>query len=200
MTSSTIFTVGHSTHPIGEFIELLRRHEVSVVADVRSSPYSRYNPQYNREFLERSLRSEGIGYLFLGRELGPRVDDPGCYANGRVKYSRLAERPAFREGVERVAKGVKTHRIALMCAEKEPLECHRTLLVAQALAARGMCVDHIHADGSLEGHAQALERLPDMVGLPRHDLFLSKAEILTEALARQEERIAYRRPEPEPVE
>ena len=200
MTNSAIFTVGHSTHPIGEFIELLSRHEVSVVADVRSSPYSRYNPQFNREPLEDKLKATGIRYLFLGNEFGPRVDDPGCYANGRVKYARLAERPAFREGVKRVVKGVKTHRIALMCAEKEPLECHRTLLVAQALAVHGLRVDHIHADGGLEGHAQALERLPEMVGLPRHDLFLSKAEILTEALARQEERIAYRQPEPEPVE
>ena len=82
-----------------------------------------------------------------------------------------------------------------MCAEKEPLECHRTLLVAQALASSGLLVDHIHADGSLEGHSQALERLPDIVGLPRDDLFLSKSDILTEALARQEERIAYRQPD-----
>ena len=192
MNGNTIFTIGHSTHLIGEFIELLRRHKISVVADVRSSPYSRYNPQFNREPLEESLKANGIGYLFLGKELGPRVDDPGCYVNGRVKYSLLAERPAFRVGVERVVRGVERHRIALMCAEKEPLECHRTLLVAQALTARGLRVDHIHADGKLEGHGHALERLPDMVGLPREDLFRSNAEILTEALARQEERIAYR--------
>ncbi len=195
MTNRTIFTVGHSIHLIGTFVSLLRQHAVAVVADVRSSPYSRYNPQFNRESLKESLKSKGIGYLFLGRELGPRVDDPGCYANGRVKYSRLAERPAFRDGVERVARGAETHRIALMCAEKEPLECHRTLLVAQALAARGLRVDHIHVDGSLEGHSQALERLPDMVGLPRDDLFLSKADILKEALERQEERIAYQLPD-----
>lgn len=195
MTGSALYSIGHSTHPIEDFTALLRRHEISVVADVRSAPYSRYNPQFNRESLKRSLKSEGIGYLFLGKELGPRVDDPGCYANGKVKYSRLAERPAFRDGVERVAKGAETHRIALMCAEKEPLECHRTLLVAQALAARGLRVDHIHADGSLEGHSQALERLPDLVGLPRDDLFLSKADILKEALERQEERVAYQLPD-----
>ena len=192
MTGCALYSIGHSTHPIGEFIELLRRHEISLVADVRSSPYSRYNPQFNREPLEESLKANGIGYLFLGKELGPRVDDPGCYVNGTVKYSLLAERPAFRVGVERVVRGVERHRIALMCAEKEPLECHRTLLVAQALTARGLRVDHIHPDGRLEGHTQALERLPDMVGLPREDLFRSNAEILTEALARQEERIAYR--------
>ena len=87
-----------------------------------------------------------------------------------------------------------------MCAEKEPLECHRTLLVAQALAARGVPVNHIHTDGILEDHSQALERLPELVGLPRDDLFLSKADILTEALARQEERIAYRQPDLGPVE
>ena len=199
MIGGALYSIGHSTHPISKFMEILRRHGISVVADVRSSPYSRYNPQFNKEALEESLKASGIGYLFLGREFGPRVDDPGCYANGRVKYSRLAERPAFRAGVERVVRGAETHRIALMCAEKEPLECHRTLLVAQALAARGSCVEHIHADGSLEGHGQALERLPELVGLPRDDLFLSKEDILKEALAKQEERIAYRQPDLDPV-
>ena len=78
-----------------------------------------------------------------------------------------------------------------MCAEKEPLECHRTLLVARALVAEGMDVSHIHADGRLEPHAAAMERLLDVAGLPRHDLFRSRDDLLAEALARQEERVAY---------
>ena len=186
-----LFTIGHSTHPLKFFLELLRKHEVSAVADVRSAPYSRYCPQFNKEALAQRLREHGIKYVFLGRELGARSDDPSCYLNGRVQYSRLARKQAFREGIERLKKGASDYRIALMCAEGEPLECHRTLLISQELDREDLKVEHIHADGHLEPHREAMERLPDLVGLPRETLFRTKEELLAEALARQEERIAY---------
>ena len=187
-----LFTIGHSTHQLEIFLELLRRHEVSVVADVRSAPYSRYCPQYNRGSIASSLKEHGIKYVFLGGELGARADDQSCYANGRVQYSRLAERQEFLEGIERLKKGVLNQRIALMCAERNPLECHRTLLVAQALDKEGLEVQHIHSDGQLERHRNAMDRLLDVVGLPHEDLFRTKEELLAEALARQEERFAHR--------
>jgi uncharacterized protein (DUF488 family) len=186
-----IYTIGHSAHPVGVFAALLAMHNVTVVADVRSSPRSRFNPQFNRADLERSLAAADIRYVFLGRELGARSDDPSCYDKGQVKYARLARTAAFRRGIERLLKGATEHRIACMCAEKEPLECHRTLLVARALVAEGVEVAHIHADGRLESHAAAMERLLDIAGLPRQDLFRSREELLAEALARQEERVAY---------
>lgn len=186
-----VLTIGHSTHALEAFVELLQKHAVSAVADVRSAPYSRYNPQFNRETLAEALKAKGIKYVFLGRELGARSEDPSCYANGRVQYQRLAQTDLFHAGIDRVMRGSHEHRIALMCAEKEPLDCHRTLLVARALVEHGAMVQHILADGRLEPHEAAMERLLDMVGLPHEDLFRSRNELVAEALAKQEERIAY---------
>ena len=140
-------TIGHSTHALEAFVALLRRHHVAEVVDVRSAPYSRFNPQFNREALARSLAACGIEHVFLGLELGGRSDDPSCYENGRIRYDRLGATQLFQRGLDRVVHDMAGHHIALMCAEKEPLECHRTLLVAQALHTRGVAVGHILADG-----------------------------------------------------
>lgn len=190
-TENSVFTVGHSTHSAEAFLALLHQHHVEAVADVRSSPFSRFNPQFNREALERFLKANGIRYVFLGKELGARSDDRSCYLDGRVQYARLAETSLFQSGLDRVLQGAARYRVTLMCAEKEPLECHRTLLVAKALVARGQSVVHIHAEGHLETHEAALERLLDVTGLPKADLFRSKQELLSEALARQEQQIAF---------
>jgi hypothetical protein len=97
----------------------------------------------------------------------------------------------FRQGIERVRRGADEHRIALMCAEKEPLECHRTLLVARALDEQGVEVTHILGDGRLESHQAAMDRLLEVTGMPRDDLFRSRGELIAEALKRQEEKVAY---------
>ncbi len=193
----TVFTIGHSTHPQERFIALLRQHGITALCDVRSKPYSRINPQFNREPLEEALLAQGIEYRFLGKELGARSDDPRCYEGGKVQYDRLAETDLFRQGLKRVLRGVKEDfRIALMCAEKEPLECHRTILVARHLTALGVAVTHIHADGRLETHDDALSRLARAVNLPEDDMFHPREELLAEAYRRQEERIAYEVAEP----
>ena len=189
--SSTVYTIGHSKHSLPEFIALLKKHGVTALADVRSTPYSRFNPQFNKDALERDLKPYGIKYVFLGRELGARSDDPACYSGGRVQYGRLAQTALFKSGIERVERGAAEHCIALMCAEKEPLDCHRTLLVSRALDADGVAVSHILADGRLESHGDAMLRLLDIAGLPRNDLFRSHGELIAEALARQEDRVAY---------
>jgi len=188
---TTVFTIGHSTHSIEAFVALLQQHGVTALADVRSAPYSRFNPQFNKEALARELKARGIKYVFLGRELGARSDDRSCYENGRVQYGRLARTDLFRQGLERVRRGAEGHRIALMCAEKEPLECHRTLLVARALDEQGVEVMHILGDGRLESHPDARERLLEVTGLAREDLFRSRAELLAEALKRQEDKVAF---------
>lgn len=187
----SVFTIGHSTHSFEAFVALLKRHGVTALADVRSAPFSRFNPQFKKDALESGLKAHGIKYVFLGRELGARSDDRSCYENGRVKYARLARTELFHSGLDRVMRGAQEHNIALMCAEKEPLDCHRTLLVARALDELGVPVHHILADGRLESHGDEMLRLLDVVGLPREDMFHSMQELIAQALTRQEVRIAY---------
>ena len=191
-----VLTVGHSNHPWDVFVGLLQRHAVTTLVDVRSVPYSRFNPQFNRNRLERELPPCGVHYVFLGRELGARSDDPACYdETGRVQYDRLARKPAFRRGLDRIMEETARCRVALMCAEKEPLSCHRTILVAPALERRGVEIKHILADGTLEPHAHALQRLIDSLKLPPTDLFRSRRALIAEALARRAARIGYVNPE-----
>ncbi|MGH9896777.1 MAG: DUF488 family protein [bacterium] len=191
MAAPNILTIGHSTHPIERFVALLKQHGVTALADVRSAPFSRFNPQFSRDALQESMKDAGIAYIFLGKELGGRSNDRSCYENGRVLYERLAKTEAFRSGIERVRKGAQEYRVALMCAEKEPLECHRTLLVAKALEREGETVIHIHADGHLEPHADAMRRLLDITGMPPPDMLSSEAELIEEASRRQEAKVAY---------
>lgn len=188
--TTRILTVGHSNHSIEHFVELLRKHDVSAVADVRSAPFSRFAPQFNKEALQASLRQAEIGYVFLGKELGARTSDRSCYINGQVQYSLLAKTELFRSGIDRLLGGAEDARIALMCTEKDPLVCHRTLLVTRVLVDAGVIVDHVLADGRLESNDQAMTRL-----LEKHrvqpDLFRSSDELLAEALQQQERAIAY---------
>ena len=129
--------------------------------------------------------------MFLGRELGARPEDPNLYRDGKVQYRMLARSPLFLAGLDRVMKGAQTYRLAMLCAEKEPLECHRTLLVSRELATLGAPVVHIHADGGLEKHEEAISRLVKLLGLPEADLYRSGEEIIEDACALQEGRIAY---------
>ena len=193
-----VFTVGHSNHPATAFLALLHKHRVSAVADVRSAPYSRFNPQFNRKALQRELMDADIAYVYLGRELGGRTDDPACYRDGRICYERVAETQNFKDGLRRLQEGMTEHRIALMCAEKEPLHCHRTLLVAQALDVGGVEVSHIHADGRLESHPNTMDRLLDSASLPRENDLLaqSRADLVAAAIQWQTARAGYRRVTP----
>ena len=186
-----IYTIGHSTHPIDQFTALLRQHAIGAIADVRSSPYSRHNPQFNRDTLRDALRATGIAYVFLGEELGARPTDFSCYRNGKVGYDLLAATPLFQRGLDRVVKGASQFRLALMCAEKDPLDCHRTVLVARRLSERGLAIHHILADGTLETQERAVERLRQRLQLPPSDFFRSEEETIREAYKRQGAAIAY---------
>lgn len=189
--SLTILTVGHSTHTMDKFVDLLRTHGVTAVADVRSSPFSRFNPHFSRKPLEASLRERDIKYVFLGRELGARPEDPASYENGRVVYSRLAGTPLYKQGLSRLQKGAERERVAIMCAEQDPVDCHRTVLVAQSLVSLAVDVAHILPDGRLERHSDSMVRLRTRFGLAEADLFHTIDELTERALALQEERIAH---------
>ena len=192
-THPTVLTVGHSNHPPEAFVNLLVRHGVDEVVDVRSAPYSRYTPHFNHEPLQRTLDDIGIGYTYLGGELGGRPADRSCYdADGRVVYDRVAATDSFDGALRQVIRVADENRLVILCTEKEPLECHRTLLVARALAERGVAVAHIQADGSLESHDDAMSRLLDLHKLPPHgDMFRSRSDVISEALTRQANKFAY---------
>lgn len=187
-----IYTIGHSNHPIERFVALLQQHGIDAVADVRSTPYSRFNPQFSKEKLQSALTDAGIKYVFLGEELGARSKDPMCYdESGRVSYGRLASTELFRRGLDRLLTGVKERRIAIMCAEREPLDCHRTILVARELEKAGVPITHILKDGTLESHRHAMERLASKLKLTESDLFRSIDELIEDAYEKQGSRIAY---------
>lgn len=191
--ATEIYTVGHSTQSFEKFLGLLRKQGITAIADVRSAPYSRFNPQFNREKLGASLKPNGIRYVFLGKELGARSDDDCCYVDGKVQYKLLAKTTLFQSGINRVIEGAESHKIALMCAEKDPLDCHRTILVARELARRGVEVIHILRDGSIESHSDAISRLVAKMGLGEADMFRSEELTVDDAYETQGERIAYDR-------
>ncbi len=186
-----VLTIGHSTHTLETFVTLLQLHDVTAVADVRSRPYSRFNPQFNREPLADALSRNGVRYVYLGHALGGRPDDPSCYEGGRIRYDLVAGTEPFKGGLVRVVRGAAKYRIALMCSEKEPLACHRTLLVSRALDEQGIDVAHIHADGRAEPHSEAMDRLLDLQKLHRKDLYATREELIAIAVARQSGRAAH---------
>ena len=186
-----VFTIGHSNLEFMKFAALLREHGVQAVADVRSSPYSQYNPQFNREPLQRGLREQGVSYVFLGAELGARRSECECYVKGRADYSLIAKTQAFKHGLDRIVQGAAKMRVALMCSEKDPVDCHRCIIVSPRLRDRGIEVLHILSDGSLESQEQAESRLARLFDLPERELFRSASEIVAEAYRLQGERIAY---------
>jgi len=192
-----VYTIGHSTHTIEKLIALLKEQGVKALCDVRSRPYSRVNPQFNRESLKQALREAGIVYVFLGAELGARSEDKSCYRDGQVQYDLLARTDLYKRGIERVKEGAQRYRLALMCAEKEPLECHRTILVSRTLFEDGVPIKHILSDGTVEDHPHAIERLIAMLRIPGSDMFRTDDAVVREAYARKGDEIAYREQSPE---
>jgi uncharacterized protein (DUF488 family) len=171
-----VLTIGHSSHSLERFLESLRSAGVTAVADVRSAPYSRHVPQFNYDSMKVALRTAGVAYVHLGKELGGRPRDPSHYRSGVVDYEVIAATPAFRSGLQRLLDGVAMHRVALMCAEADPLECHRCLLIARALAAREVLVRHVLPDGATATQAEIEDELLRRTQRTDDDLFLSHAE------------------------
>jgi uncharacterized protein (DUF488 family) len=189
--SRTVYTIGHSNGTAERLLALLNLHGITTVADVRSQPYSRFNPQFNREELASVLKASGLEYVFLGIELGARSSNPACYRDGRAQYSLIAQTPAFERGIERLRAGTENLRVAILCAEKEPLSCHRSILIGRYLHERGFGVQHILEDGSLEDHDSSLLRLLALHGMQENNLFLTRDELVALAYERQAEQIEY---------
>jgi uncharacterized protein (DUF488 family) len=189
--TQTVYTIGHSNGTTERLLGLLGQHGIAAIADVRSRPYSRFNPQFNREELSAALKAAGIGYVFLGQELGARSGDPSCYRDGRAQYALMAQTPLFARGIERLLAGAEAQRVAILCAEKEPLTCHRSMLIARYLHERSVAVRHILEDGTLEEHDALLDRLLAVHDMQEDHLFHSKEERISMAYEKQAEAIEY---------
>ncbi len=201
-----LFSVGHSHHPIEAFVALLSNAGITAVADVRSSPYSRRLPQFNRRELEAELRALDIAYVFLGDQLGGRPQSFEMFdSNGVVDYERVRQTAVFREGLARLVRALSRYRIALLCAEEDPLDCHRGLMIAPALAERGIATNHLRKDGSVETMAEMEDRLLKKTKLAdqlrQPDLFApspSREEVLAEAYRVMAGKKAYRLEDDDP--
>jgi uncharacterized protein (DUF488 family) len=169
-TAPGLFTIGHSNVALDDFLGLLQQHVIQAVADVRTVPRSRYVPHFNAGQLRDVLARCAISYVPLGRELGGRPEGAGFYdAQGHVLYGRLAESPAFQEGIGRVLARTQTQRIALLCSEEDPARCHRHLLIGRVLGERGVAVSHIRRDGRIETESDLAAR--EASAAPQDTLF-----------------------------
>ena len=211
-----IFTIGHSNHTIETFIELLHQHQVTALADVRSSPYSRRFPQFNQSALKTALKTANIAYVPLGDKLGARPRDRDCYINGMARYDLIAATEAFKIGLNRLIQGSEKYQISLMCAEQDPIVCHRAILICPHLKNAGLEIHHIHKNGDLESnedlenrvlkqnHLYKLSKLSADLQSPVKQLSLfdlrpiqtiekplSRAELVEKAYQLQSEKVAY---------
>lgn len=159
-TSPVLLTLGYGKRSIDDVIAIIHDYEIACLADVRSVPWSRYRPEFSRDALRIRLEENGIGYLFLGAQLGGRPDDPECYEDGKVVYVRCAQRPAFRRGIERLQREWQQGaRMALLCSESRPENCHRSKLLGAVLQREGIEVTHLDEDGTSLSQADVLGRL-----------------------------------------
>src|SRR5580700_8223531 len=192
MSSFDLFSIGHSNIPAERFIGLLRHIGVNAIADVRSTPFSRRFPWFSSKNLATTLAQHGMAYLAYGEALGGRPRDAALFRDGVADYEAMARQPDFQMGLDRLLADAARSRVCLMCAEREPLDCHRCLLVARSLAERGFTIGHILHDGSLEPHAATEQRLLALTGA-NNDLFVTgQNERLAAAYRRRARTAAYR--------
>jgi uncharacterized protein (DUF488 family) len=153
--SATLYTIGHSNQTVEDFLALLARHGIEALVDVRSAPYSRYVPHFNKRELQQAMQAAGLHYVYLGRELGGRPEDLGLYDEaGHARYDLIAETETFNEGIERLKTGLASYRVAIMCSEEDPTDCHRRLLVGRVMRRDGYRVLHIRGDGEIMNDVQ----------------------------------------------
>lgn len=191
MSAIELYTVGHSTRSIDEFIALLEAWKITGLADVRSSPWSRFNPQFNRDRIKDSLKSAQIQYRFFGKQLGGRPDDPKMFRGGVADYEAMAESAEFRAGLELAIAGAKKHRLALMCSEHDPIECHRCLLVGRALSELGHSIYHITSSSDMQSQPEIETKILKLTGHNQHDFLRQKEPSLALAYREWSGRVAY---------
>lgn len=190
-----LYTIGYATKPFDDFVAQLKDHRIDAIADVRSVPFSKVFFDYHQTALEKTLPANGIDYVFLGKELGPRSKDPDHYDHsGQIQFDRLKKSPLFDAGIKRLQSGLnKGLKIALMCAEKDPAACHRSLLVSHYFCETFKTdIQHIDHEGGLETQSQLEQRLIQIQGV-KADLLTSTEELSAIAYERQLKQTSYRK-------
>jgi uncharacterized protein (DUF488 family) len=192
MPEFDLFSIGHSNIQAERFVKMLRGAGVDAIADVRSTPFSRFFPWFSGKKLAGLLAREAMAYRPYGDALGGRPRDPALYCDGIADYEAMARQPDFQAGLECLRADASRCRVCLLCAERKPLDCHRCLLIGRALAARGLVIGHILHDGSIEPHDATEQRLLLLDGEP-DDLFRTgQDERLAAAYHRRARAVAYR--------
>ena len=188
-----IYTIGYSPFTTDTFIQFIRKYNINAVVDVRSSPYSAYRTDFNKANIQKILKEHGIAYMFLGDQVGARSEDPDVYIDGIADYGLISKSSAFQEGLDRIRAGSKKYVITLMCAEKDPITCHRTILIAKNLR-NEFFIKHILEDGSIEKHKDLEKRLLRLHSLDQLKLpgLSNTQSSLEEAYKIQGSQIAYR--------
>ncbi len=190
---NTLFTIGYSDRTIEDFIALIEQYKITAICDVRSMPYSSRKPDFNRELLKKHLKSHNIEYVFLGEELGARPKDPSCYVDGKAIYQKIANSELFKKGLDRIKLGMqKNFVVALMCAEKDPITCHRTILICRNLRGQGIDIQHIIDAKTTETQVDLEKRLISQLKL-HPDMFEDSDSnaLIERAYDIQGDRIAY---------
>ena len=193
--TNPIHTVWHSNLSAESLVGMLKRRGITQVIDVRSTPYSRYVPQFNRNNIRVTLERNGTGYTHMGDALGGRPQDDRLYdRDGRANYELMAQEKTFQDAIQQVEQMAEDSHIALMCTEADPLRCHRTLLVSQELASRGTDIIHLMRDDQQESHEETMEKLLAMWKLLRDgDAGMTRRQLIEEAVRNQAAEVAYRR-------
>ena len=189
--SRIIYTIGHSNYDANQFIAILQSYSIDTVVDIRSAPYSKYCRQFNKKTIDQVLNNNGIKYFFLGKELGARPDSPECYEQSRIQYDKLKETELFIQGIKRIKDDTSKCIAALMCSEKDPTNCHRTILVSRVLKGEGIEVKHILDENTIVSQDDIEEQLQKKFKLEPllFDPPDAKQRRIDEAYKKQEERI-----------
>lgn len=186
-----VLTIGHSTLSYERFLTLLNHASVTAVADVRTAPYSRHFPHFNRDTLKNELRQDRIAYVFLGEELGGRPKEKSFFCDGVADYEKMAATEAFTRGLGRIIEGAQKYRIAMMCSEHDPLDCHRCLLVGRVLHQRGVRVRHILSNNTIINHDAIEAKLLELSGKVDDDFFEPAERRLAMAYRKRAAKVAF---------
>lgn len=191
-----LYTIGHSLHPVKKFLDLLKQHDINFVIDVRSTPYSKYASMYDRESISNELKNASISYAFMGKYFGARQDDMSLYTkDGYLDFQKVANWDVFGKGMDNVIRGMETNKIALMCLEKKPIDCHRAILVANAFYCKGYSVKHILENGKIQTHQELNEELLDLYYPDRKQISFfdnrTDEEYLEDAYKQRNKEIGY---------
>lgn len=190
---SKVYSVGHSVKSMDDFIWLIENYNINVIVDVRSFPYSKIVPWFNREKLEASLKSRKILYGFMGDVLGGRWDEY-LSEGGIVDYTKVMEDERFVNGIKRILNGIKQgYIVCLMCSEADPRKCHRSMLIGRYLLSRyNVDVKHILDESNLLLQSQIVDEILKKYSKGGCDLFMSNEDILNYAYNLEAKKVAYK--------